>query len=110
MILCVERRRDDWIAYCAGRPERWEAGHSRAQAVGKLALSFWEEGKPFTFGAPPLPDADAITLLRRGLAITRTLAALATDIDDGKAAEREIALAERAEEFLTWAEQQEEDQ
>ena len=53
--------------------------------------------------------ADTIVLLRRGLAITRTIAALATDIGDGEAAEREIELAERAEEFLKWAEQQEED-
>ena len=57
-----------------------------------------------------MTNQDIITLLRRGLAITRTLAALATDIGDGEAAEREIELAERAEEFLKWAEQQEEDQ
>ena len=56
-----------------------------------------------------MTNQDIITLVRRGLAITRTIAALATDIGDGEAAEREIELAERAEEFLTWAEQQEED-
>ena len=44
-LLVTKQRRDDWIAYTADRPKRWESGRTEQEAVGKLKVAIEAENE-----------------------------------------------------------------
>jgi citrate lyase synthetase len=54
MVVILETRSYDFAAYFQGNPSVWEAGKSKAEALGKLVMS-----NPHTFGDIQLVEQTA---------------------------------------------------